>query len=138
VVGRLTFLLDSSIWLELLLDQEKAADVRQLLEIHESEALALTEFSLYSIAIVLTRLDRHQVLLDFLTDTVVDSGVRVIRLDVAGLQKAVGIQRQFRLDFDDAYQYTAAEQNGMILVSFDSHFDYTARGRKTPSELIAT
>ncbi|MBW2083669.1 MAG: hypothetical protein DRH15_04210 [Deltaproteobacteria bacterium] len=36
---------------------------------------------------------------------------------------------KFALDFDDAYHYTAAETYELTLVSFDSDFDRTERGR---------
>jgi hypothetical protein len=39
------------------------------------------------------------------------------------------------LDFDDAYQYSAAEKYNLTIVSFDSDFDRTPRGRKTPAEI---
>ncbi|MCF6148000.1 MAG: PIN domain-containing protein [Candidatus Kuenenia sp.] len=37
---------------------------------------------------------------------------------------------------DDAYQYAVAEKYGLTLVSFDTDFDRTARGRKTPVKII--
>ena len=45
---------------------------------------------------------------------------------------------QFKLDFDDAYQYVAAEKYGLTLVSFDADFDRTRLGRKTPEEVLRT
>lgn len=39
------------------------------------------------------------------------------------------------LDFDDAYQYVAAEKYTLTLVSFDADFDRTERGKKTPGEI---
>ena len=42
------------------------------------------------------------------------------------------------LDFDDAYQYALAEKHDLIIVSFDSDFDKTKRGRKSPAEVIGT
>jgi hypothetical protein len=51
------FLVDTSVWLELLLEQQKADEVRQFLARHEGIELAITEFSLYSIGIILTRLN---------------------------------------------------------------------------------
>ena len=44
--------------------------------------------------------------------------------------------REFNLDFDDAYQYTAAEKHDLTIVSFDADFDRTKRGRKTPWEVL--
>jgi len=138
MVGGLMFLVDTNIWLELLLDQQRAAEVRRFLETYETSQLATTEFSLYSIGIALTRLKRHEVFTDFLADTLEHSRVRLIRLDVAGLKDVVDVQRRFRLDFDDAYQYVAANQYDLILLSFDRDFDRTELGRKTPGEVLAS
>jgi hypothetical protein len=129
------FLLDTNIWLELLLDQDKAGEVRRLLEAEEARQFALTDFSLYSLGVVLTRLKKDEVFLDFLSDTLEDSGVRLIRLDTAGLKEVPSVRRKFGLDFDDAYQYLAADKHNLTLVSFDSDFDRTERGRKTPAEV---
>ena len=132
------FLVDTNIWLELLLDQERAAEVRRFLEVHEASQLAITEFSLYSMGIVLTRLNRHEVFTDFLADTLEHSRVRLIRLDVAGLKEVMDVQRRFELDFDDAYQYVAASQHNLTLLSFDRDFDRTELGKKTPAEVLAS
>lgn len=44
--------------------------------------------------------------------------------------------QRFNLDFDDAYQYAAANKYDLTIVSFDSHFDQTDRGRKTPADIL--
>jgi len=44
--------------------------------------------------------------------------------------------RKFGLDFDDAYQYAVAARYGLTIVSFDSDFDRTERGRRTPGDLL--
>jgi len=44
--------------------------------------------------------------------------------------------RRFGFDFDDAYQYVAAEKHNLILVSFDADFDRTKRGRRTPADIL--
>jgi hypothetical protein len=46
------------------------------------------------------------------------------------------VAKMFTLDFDDAYQYVAAEKYDLQLVSFDADFDRTERGRKTPAEVV--
>jgi len=44
--------------------------------------------------------------------------------------------RGFNLDFDDAYQYVAAEKHNLTLVSLAADFDRTDRGRKTPADIL--
>ena len=58
MVGRLMFLVDTNVWLEMLLEQERAAEARQFVQGVEAENLAITEFSLYSLGIILTRLKK--------------------------------------------------------------------------------
>ncbi len=132
------FLLDTNIWLELLLNQERADEVRKLLEAREAPDLAITEFSLYSIGLILTRLKKDGAFANFLAETVEGFGVVVIRLDIAGLNEVLAVRRKFQLDFDDAYQYAAAAQYGLTLLSFDHDFDRTERGRKTPADVMGS
>ncbi|AKV66251.1 hypothetical protein VL20_1064 [Microcystis panniformis FACHB-1757] len=42
----------------------------------------------------------------------------------------------FRLDFDDAYQYVAAELEKATIVSFDQDFDKTEQRRLTPMQVL--
>ena len=95
----------------------------------------MTDFSLYSIGIILTRLKKDAVFEDFLSDTIEDSGVGRIRLDIADLKKVLSDLQRFQMDFDDAYQYVAAEKYDLTIISFDNDFDRTERGRKTPEEI---
>jgi len=62
--------------------------------------------------------------------------MNLIRLEVGDISRLIGICQQFRLDFDDAYQYTAAEKYNLSLVSFDRDFDETIRGRKLPGDFL--
>jgi predicted nucleic acid-binding protein len=130
------FLIDTNVWLELLLEQENSNQVRVFLDSVDADQLAISEFSIYSIAIILTRLKKDEVFQDFLSDTIEDSGIKVLRLDAAGLKQALAFGREFHLDFDDAYQYAAASQHDLVLISFDSDFDKTKLGRKIPSKAL--
>jgi len=53
------------------------------------------------------------------------------------MEDIVQIARRFGLDFDDAHQYAIAARHGLTIVSFDSDFDRTELGRKTPEDLLA-
>lgn len=130
------YLLDTNIILELLLDQEKADEVERFLRDTSSESLHLSEFSLYSLGIVLLRRKMYDTFSRSVDDLLVSGGVRLVRLGVADMQSIVYAARRFDLDFDDAYQYVAAEKHNLTIVSFDADFDRTERGRKSPEEVV--
>ncbi|MFB3764234.1 MAG: PIN domain-containing protein [Methanotrichaceae archaeon] len=130
------YLLDTNILLELLLNREKADDVERLLLEIPPELLNLSEFSLDSIGVVLIRRGMHAVFLKAVDDLLLTGGVHLIQLnpeDMPGLVKAC---RRFELDYDDAYQYALAEKYNLIMVSLDSDFDRTERGRVTPAKIL--
>lgn len=129
------YLVDTNVWLELLLEQEKAGEVRRFFQATEARLLSITEFSLYSICISLTGLRKDDLLDEFLSDTIEDCGVTRIRLETSELKELLAVRQRFRLDFDDAYQYVAAQKYGLTIVSFDADFDRTERGRKAPAEI---
>lgn len=131
------YLLDTSLVLELLLDQEKADDVERFLRNTPAENLHLSEFALYSLGVVLMRRKMHDTYLRSVEDLLVNGGIRLARLAVEDMRDIVHASRRFNLDFDDAYQYFAAEKYNLTIVSFDRDFDRTERGRKTPSEILS-
>ena len=126
------FVVDTNVWLELLLEQEKAGEVRRFLEETEASQLAITDFSLHSIALILCRLGKDAVLLEFVRDTLTHGAILLVRLDHADLEAVLTARRQFNLDFDDAYQYVAAMRDGSTLVSFDADFNRPARRLMLP------
>ncbi|GBC82951.1 tRNA(fMet)-specific endonuclease VapC [bacterium HR10] len=130
------YLVDTNVWLERFLEQAKAEEVREFLDRTPSDQLCLTDFALHSIGIVLARLGKPEAFVLFVRDTLLDGAVSLVRLDPEDMQALVGIMEQYRLDFDDAYQYKAAEKYGLVLVSFDSDFDRTTLGRKTPEQVL--
>jgi len=130
------YLVDTNVWLESILAQERAEEVRDFMRQVEGRLLAVTEFSIHSVCVILERMKKHEACADLLTDTIADTGLLRIRLDVADLLKALDVCGRFGLDFDDAYQYVAAEKHNLTLVSFDADFDRTERGRKTPADIL--
>ena len=63
------------------------------------------------------------------------AGVNLAALQPGEMGSVVRAAQQFALDFDDAYQYAVAEDYGLTIVSFDTDFDRTIRGRRTPAQL---
>ena len=54
------YLVDTNVWLERLLEQEKAAEVGRFLEQVATERLFITDFSFHSIGIIMSRLNRKE------------------------------------------------------------------------------
>jgi predicted nucleic acid-binding protein len=111
------YLLDSNIFLELLLDQDKADEVERLLRTVLRERLHISEFSLYSVCIVLFHRNLFETFVRFVDDLVVTGGAHLLRLSVQDMEALAVIARQFSLDFDDAYQCVVAEKYGLEIIS---------------------
>ncbi|MCU4138589.1 MAG: putative nucleic acid-binding protein [Thermodesulfobacteria bacterium] len=69
-------------------------------------------------------------------DLIITGGIKLLRLSVEDTKKLAKVSQRFGLDFDDAYQYAVAERYGLTVVSFDSDFDRTEKGRKTPKDVL--
>lgn len=127
------FLVDSSVWLEVLLDQSNAAEGRAFLSATSPADYAISRFALHSIGVVLVRRGAGDLYAPFVADIVLRHAVAVLDLPLAMLPEVIATGASLDLDFDDAFQYLVAEREGLTLVSFDAHFDRTPRGRKAPA-----
>jgi len=129
------YLVDTNIWLERLLDQEKSEDVEKFLDIVPSEELFISDFSFHSIGVILCKTNNREALIQFTRDIFDNGNVSILNLEPNDMSDVVKVIEVYNLDFDDAYQYVTAEKNHLTLVSFDADFDGTELGRKTPEEI---
>lgn len=137
MVGRFgAFLLDTNLWIERLLDQERADEVARFLDLVPSDRIHITGFALNSIGILLTRMRKFEVFDTFVQELLINRSVGVISLGAGDMRAVTAAIRMFSLDYDDAYHYVAAKMNAMVFLSFDKDFDKTDIGRKTPSEAL--
>lgn len=125
------FLVDTNVFLEVLLEQQRAEEAREFLLNAPADSLHISDFSLYSIGIILVRRHLPETFRLFLQD--VEAGMHLVRLNLAELDILPEVAQNLNLDFDDAYQYVLAERRGLHLVSFDADFDSTPLGRVTPA-----
>lgn len=131
------YLIDANVWLHRLLDHDHSEEVEQFLDVVAPNELSVTDFTLHSLGVILDRLNRRQAFLDLVRDVVIEGGVEVVSLAADRMERLVACMDDEELDFDDAYQYVAAEDLAADLVSYDQDFDRTARGRRTPAEIVA-
>lgn len=126
------YLLDTNIFLEILLQREKIKAAKNILTTNLSTELFITDFSLHSIGVFLFQRNRRDSFERFVQDIIIRTRIGVIGLDPEDVSLLTKVSKQFDLDFDDAYQYAVAEKYGLQIMSFDADFDRTEKGRKMP------
>ena len=113
------YLIDTNIFLEILLNQTKKDQCKEFLGSHIEE-LSISDFSLHSIGVILFRNNQEASFEDFIDDLFTD--VRIFTLPKESYKNLPRIKKEFRLDFDDAYQYGVAKAHALQLVTMDLHF----------------
>lgn len=126
------YLLDTNIFLEILLQREKSKAAKNILTTIPSTELFMTDFSLHSIGVFLFQRNKQETYERFIQDLIVRTRIGVIGLDPEELFLLTKVSKQFNLDFDDAYQYAVADKHGLQIISFDADFDKTEKGRNVP------
>jgi len=129
------FLIDSNIWLEIFLDQEKANEAKAFINSVPNDKMFITEFTLYSICIILTRQKKLDLFHIFIEDVLQNAEISVLSININEFTEIAELISKYKLDFDDAYQYFIAEKYDLTLISFDHDFDITPRGRKEPKNV---
>jgi len=130
-------LVDTNVFLEVLLNQLKAAEARALLDQAERHEFFLSDYALHSIGLLLFRRNQWQALVSFVEDVIMSGAVSVVSLAAEDMGAVVAAATRFRFDFDDAYQYVAAEKFGLRLVSYDADFDRAPNVRLLPGHALA-
>ncbi len=125
------FLVDSNIFLEGLLEQEQSTKVKSFLENTNTDKLYITNFSLHSIGVLLTRAKKMDLFHRFINEVILNR-IEVLSITSEDLNKVIENIERFSIDFDDAYQYTIAKSYNLQIVSFDKDFDRTDLKRIEP------
>jgi len=113
------YLIDTNIFLEILLKQEKTKHCKNFLAKHSGE-LHLSDFSLHSIGVILFRHKKETIFFKFTEDTL--PNVNLISLPKNQYKTIIKNGKQKKLDFDDAYQYTVCKYYGFKLITMDQDF----------------
>lgn len=115
------YLIDTNIFLEILLAQAKKVPCKQFLDAHR-DSLSISDFSLHSIGVIAFRNNQEDVFEQFLQDILPQADI--VTLSRAGYKKLARVKQQFGLDFDDAYQYQVAQEHALEIVTLDSDFKH--------------
>ncbi len=131
------YLLDTNIFLEALLEQDRTDEVKKLFSTKPLDDFYITDFSLHSIGVILFRLKQPDLYNSFMRDLVLD-GLGILTLRTSELLQLSEIADKFQLDFDDAYQYVSAKKYDLQLISFDQDFDKTDIHRIEPIDVLVS
>jgi len=114
------YLVDTNIFLEILLAQKKKEKCKEFLNTNIKE-LYISDFSLHSIGVILFRSNKEDVFQKFVNDII--PNIEIITLPKDLYKDLSEVKRTFKLDFDDAYQYKIAKEYGLKIVSMDKDFE---------------
>ncbi len=132
------YLLDTNIFLEFLLGQERADECIALLELIRDgkERAIVTSFSIHSIEVILFSANKIDILEEFLSTLLKFEGLTVFGTSLIDEIEVVKISRSTGLDFDDSLQYYVAKLFGLELVSLDRDFDDKEIRRLEPKNIV--
>lgn len=132
------FLIDTNIFLEFLLAQQRTEECVALMTMIEKGKLVayVTSFALHGIEVILDRFKKTGELESFLDRVMAAKGLTVYPTSPEEEKNAVSFVKKFSLDFDDALHYSVAKSLGLTLVSFDKDFDRTDLRRAEPGRII--
>jgi predicted nucleic acid-binding protein len=125
------YLVDTNIFLELSLRRSFWESVREFFVRIPAAELAVSSFTLHSLGVFLSR--RTPVVFDAIVSDLLEKEIAVIGIEPSDLHLVTKNVTVLGWDFDDAFIYTVAVQNGLQIVSFDR----APLGRQTLSQILA-
>jgi len=114
------YLIDTNVFLEILLDQEKKEICKTYLN-NKFGNMAISDFSLHSIGVILFRINRYELYNSFVNDVIPQ--IEVPSLKKNSYSQISNISKQFNLDFDDAYQVAVAGNHNLKMATMDKDFE---------------
>jgi len=113
------FLVDTNVFLEILLTQDKKEICKKFLDKNIGN-LHITDFSMHSIGVILFRYHKEIIFQKFVEDVLPNTELLSLPMELYG--EVVNAKKKLNLDFDDAYQYSVAKYRGLKVVTMDSDF----------------
>lgn len=114
------YLIDTNIFLEVLLTQEKKETCKNFLDANIKN-LYISDFSLHSIGIILFKNNKDYIFQKFVEDVIPKT--EIITLPKEVYRNLIGVRKKFRLDFDDAYQFNIAKEHSLKIVTIDKDLE---------------
>lgn len=113
------YLFDTNIFLEILLNQDKKEKAKNLIKNHLNQ-LYISDFSLHSIGVILTKQKKFRIFKEFLNDVIPHA--TILNLPKEKYPDLNKIAEKYDLDFDDSYQTTLAKEFDLAIITMDNDF----------------
>jgi len=131
---KVRYLVDTNVWLERFLDQEKSVIASKFFDLIPTDSLLVSDFSIHSIGVILSRLKKYDIFEKFINDLFINGQIELLSLDSSDLLEVIENIQKYRLDFDDSYQYSVAQKYDLTIITFDK--DFNAKGIKKKIQAI--
>jgi predicted nucleic acid-binding protein len=132
----MTYLVDTNVLLEAGLKRTQWEQAASFLGRVPANQLAVADFSLHSLGFFLAK--RTPELFNAMIQDVLERKLHILSVEPSKLSSVMETTKLHGLDFDDAYIYVVAELYDLNIVSLDSDFDRTPRGRMTPAHVVSS
>ena len=113
------FLIDTNIFLEILLDQEKKDQCKHFPN-KNIDKLYISDFSLHSIGVILLRNKKEKIYEKFINDILPE--ISIITLAKEKYKEVAKISKKHNLDFDDSYQTCISIDKDLVIITMDKDF----------------
>jgi predicted nucleic acid-binding protein len=133
---KVRYLVDTNVWLERLLDQEKSDVASRFFDLIPTDELFVSDFTIHSIGVILSRLKKFEVFAKFINDLFVNGQLEQLSLDAVDLIDVITNIQKYKLDFDDSYQFSIAQKYDLTIVTFDKDFNVKGIKKNTPDEIV--
>ena len=115
----MTFLVDTNVFLEILLSQDKKEHCKMFLN-NNIGILNITDFSFHSLGVILFRYAKEDIFQKFIEDVI--PNIQLVSLTIKFYIELINEKRNLNLDFDDAYQYSTAKYYELTVATMDKDF----------------
>jgi uncharacterized protein len=122
--------------MQLVRQREHADEVRDLLRVVPPSSICVTDYGAHSLILLMKRFGVLDDLPAFVNRSGFGTTVALVDVPPGRFADFVTANHDHHLDVDDAYHYVAAALHDLTLVSLDSDFDRTPRGRLTPAAAL--
>ncbi len=133
------YLIDTNIFLEVMLSQKRKEECKALLNLLKTGKISavITDFSIYSIMILMYKFKKIKELITFLKSLQAYRGLYIYTLSLLDKIRSIKVSEETGLDIDDSIQYSTALNLKLEgIISFDKHFDGLSIPRIEPKDLL--